>query len=390
MKRIISLALVLLMLIAIIPATFVSALPSIDAYSERPLAVTLPAGEIVVGVDIAPGMYYVTGADDGQDGVLEGPALSRYGPGSVSISSRFTQRGIRMQRGDRFILSGISYATFEGQQFWDGQVADELLRPGTWTVGNRIPAGVYTIRGCLTGTGNFIVHTAAGGLRHNLILRATGNVYRNIVLAEGDRVQVAGGLSAVLFYDDTPAPPPPSSLPFTDVRSGDWFYPAVRFIYEQGIMQGTTPTTFAPHATLTRAQVVAVLFRMHHGRLANPNTDSRTHSFTDVPDNWMAPYIAWAYQNNIVAGVGGARFAPDDQMNREQLTAVMYRYARDRGDDLGVPSDVVNTFPNTSPWAEVYMRWAVHHNFFISRWESARGNASRAATAHFVYRFLTM
>jgi len=372
------------MLIAIIPTTSASA----DMYSDRPLTVTLPAGEIVVGIDIAPGMYYVIGANDGQDGLLEGPALSRYGYGSVSISSRFTQRGIRMQRGDRFVLSGISYATFEGQQFWDGQVADELLRPGTWTVGNRIPAGVYTIRGCLTGIGNFIVHTAAGGLRHNLILRAHGNVYRNIVLAEGDRVQIAGGLSAVLFYDDTPAPPPPSSLPFTDVRSGDWFYPAVRYVYEQGIMQGTTPTTFAPQATLTRAQVVAVLFRMHYGRTANTG-DSRAHSFSDVPDNWAAPYIAWAYQNNIVAGVGGDRFAPNDQMNREQLAAVMYRYARDRGDDLSVPPDVVNTFPHTSSWAVEYMRWAAHNRFFISQWESARGNASRAATAHFVYRFLT-
>jgi|GEM_PF-6895545 len=172
-------------------------------------------------------------------------------------------------------------------------------------------------------------------------------------------------------------------LPFTDVNAGDWFYGAVQYVHERGIMQGTSTTTFAPNVTLTRAQVVAILFRMHNGRAASAE-DARSHSFTDVPNNWSTPYIAWAYQNNIVDGVGSGRFAPDNQMTREQLTTVMHRYASDLGYDLSVSPHVV-TPAGTSNWAQTYMRWAVHNNFISA--ENPTGAASRADTANFVYRF---
>jgi len=110
----------------------------------------------------------------------------------------------------------------------------------------------------------------------------------------------------------------PLSLSFTDATSGDWLYDAVRYVYARGIMQGTSDTTFAPNATLNRAQVVAILFRMDHGRMANTG-DSRVHLFADVPNNWSAPYIAWTYENEIAAGVGGGRFAPSDQMTRAKI-----------------------------------------------------------------------
>jgi len=168
--------------------------------------------------------------------------------------------------------------------------------------------------------------------------------------------------------------------PFTDVQPDAWYNDAVQFVWENGIMVGTSETQFSPNATLTRAMVATILYRM----AGEPQTTFRP-IFSDVTAGlWYSVPVTWANDTGIVQGIGGGRFAPNDQLTREQLSAMMHRYAVSQGYDVSVPADV--TAPvGTSNWAREYVRWAVHNSFISANTPNAA--ASRAETAHFVYRF---
>jgi len=116
-----------------------------------------------------------------------------------------------------------------------------------------------------------------------------------------------------------------SSLPFNDVNSNNWFYHYVRTMHLEGIMQGTTPSTFAPHDTFSRAQVLATLFRIHHGRAANA-TDLRNNNFSDVASTvWSAPYVTWAANNGITPTSSGT-FGPNQAATRQEIALLIHRY----------------------------------------------------------------
>jgi len=115
-----------------------------------------------------------------------------------------------------------------------------------------------------------------------------------------------------------------SALLFTDVHSGNWFYAYVRAVYTEDVMNGITPTTFEPQSTFTRAQVIATLFRIQHGRTAN-QSDPRESGFADVtPANWFAAYATWARTNNIVPGT---TFNGNQNALRQEIALFIYRYA---------------------------------------------------------------
>ena len=176
------------------------------------------------------------------------------------------------------------------------------------------------------------------------------------------------------------------SVPFHDVNRGDWFYSAVRHVYQSGIMVGTSPTTFSPAASLSRAEVTAVIFRLIYG--AGISLPPVTPNFEDVfPGSgtyWARGYINWATDQEIMRGVGGNRFAPNDLLSREHLAATMHRVAVRSGSNVSVPASATAP-PGTSNWAQEYMRWATH-NGFLDR-DSPRSPASRAETAMFLYLF---
>ena len=110
---------------------------------------------------------------------------------------------------------------------------------------------------------------------------------------------------------------------YTDVPT-DWAKEGICFVIENGLMVGTTSTTFAPKDTLTRAMLVTVLYRM----AGSPAVDAPS-GFTDVADGqWYSDAIAWAAANGIVNGVGGNKFAPSEPVTREQLAAIFFRYAK--------------------------------------------------------------
>ena len=154
----------------------------------------------------------------------------------------------------------------------------------------------------------------------------------------------------------TPSEPEEPTWPFTDVTEGDdWFYDAVAYVYENGIMAGTSDTTFEPYMELDRA-MAAQLFYNLEGKPAVTGDST----FSDVTSgHWAVDAITWAAQNDIVAGIGGL-YDPDSNVTREQFAVILYKYARFKGYDLTATGDLTQ-FPDAgsiSSWAETALSWA--------------------------------
>lgn len=145
-------------------------------------------------------------------------------------------------------------------------------------------------------------------------------------------------------------------LPFADVRPGDWFYDAARYVHARGIMSGTSPSAFSPNGTTTRGMVVTMLHRLEGSPAALPV------SFTDVPaGQYYAVPVAWASAGGIVTGTAPGRFSPDTPVTREQLAAILYRFAQYKGLDASGRGDLSRfpDAPQVSPYAADAMSWAV-------------------------------
>ena len=145
-------------------------------------------------------------------------------------------------------------------------------------------------------------------------------------------------------------------FPFTDVVAGTWYYGAAAYAYNNGLFAGMTPTTFAPNATMTRAMLVSVLWR-----LAGEPAPKAPNTFVDVPDGaWYTDAVTWAAENGVVSGIGGSRFDPSGFVTREQTAEILYNYAHSKGYDVSARADLT-AFPDTgsvSGWAENALSWA--------------------------------
>ena len=149
-----------------------------------------------------------------------------------------------------------------------------------------------------------------------------------------------------------------TELPFTDVRGDDWFYDDVAYVYENGLMNGTSATTFSPYISTTRGMIVTILYRME-GKPAV----LEACPFTDVKAGaYYERAIVWAAENGIVKGYGNGCFGPDDQITREQMAAILYRYAKYRGLDVSVGEDTnilsYDDALDISEYAVPAMQWA--------------------------------
>ena len=140
--------------------------------------------------------------------------------------------------------------------------------------------------------------------------------------------------------------------PFWDVPASHWAHSAVTYVYEKGLMQGTSSIYFSPGGTTTRAQVVTVLYRMAGQPAAN-----RTNPFVDVPASaWFHDAVTWAWENDVTGGVSASRFEPNRAVTREQLATLIARYATGSGHHLPEVSDPAAPFPDTdeiASWARV-------------------------------------
>ena len=178
-------------------------------------------------------------------------------------------------------------------------------------------------------------------------------------------------------------------LPFHDVTEGDWFYEAVRYAYETGLMDGVGDSLFAPNSETTRAQLVTILYRL--AGEPEPGGDS---GFSDVAaGTWYTDAVAWAAQNGIVNGVSDTEFAPGDDITREQLAAILYRYAAYQGYDVSQRADLsgFGDASSISGYAQEALSWA-HAQGLVLGFEDGslrpQGTASRAQIAAVLMRFL--
>ena len=176
-------------------------------------------------------------------------------------------------------------------------------------------------------------------------------------------------------------PEQPSGLPFTDVAKDAWYFPAVEYVFNNGLMNGTTATTFAPNVNLNRAMMAAVLYNME----GKPACD-KSGLFSDVENGkWYTDAVNWAASNNIVSGMPDGTYAPDQALTREQMASVLYRYAEYKGIDVSARADL-STFTDgttVSPWAQDVVQWAVAEKLMSGNGNELqpKGTASRAQVA---------
>ena len=177
--------------------------------------------------------------------------------------------------------------------------------------------------------------------------------------------------------------------PFTDVSEKDWFYSDVMFVYENGLMLGTSKTLFSPHGTATRGMMATILWRME----GSPAPKGK-NSFTDVEaGKWYADAITWTAENGIFAGYGKDKFGPDDPITREQLAAIFYRYADYKGYDLTVKGnlDKFKDADKITDYAKTAMQWAVGSSLVKGKSGNLldpQGTATRAEIAAMLHRFI--
>ncbi len=211
----------------------------------------------------------------------------------------------------------------------------------------------------LSGTGTYAL--AEGSNRIELTVTAqTGDVRRYTL----DVIRQPGN-----SLPDTPL--------FSDVSQDDWFYEFVRLVCEAGWMNGTSDTTFSPHEEMTREMVVTILYRM----AGEPETSGQT-CFTDVSEGaYYSQAVAWAWENQVTAGIGSGLFGVGQNVTREQLIAMLYRYGMQCGLDVSAQSDL-SAFADSSAvsdWAEDAMRWAAAEQIIS-------GNDGRLYPSHLATR----
>ena len=174
---------------------------------------------------------------------------------------------------------------------------------------------------------------------------------------------------------------------FVDVTTDDWFADAVQYMLDNGMMNGVTDTTFAPSSTTTRGMIVTILYRLEG------EPDTAASSFTDVAANmYYADAVAWAQANSIVTGITETTFAPDQAITREQMAAILYRYAQYKGYDVTASNDLSSytDASQISAYATTAMQWANAEGLITGNTDTTinpTGNATRAELATILMRF---
>lgn len=174
---------------------------------------------------------------------------------------------------------------------------------------------------------------------------------------------------------------------FTDVSEKDWFYKAVKFANENGLMTGTGNKTFSPAANTSRGMIVTILWRLEdEPDPVNPGT------FADVAESkWYSKAVAWAAGNGIVDGYSADKFGPEDIITHEQMVKILYSYADYKKYDVSARGDLSAFTDSPSGWALEYMQWAVAEGLLLGKDNnllSPRGNTTRSECAVILQRFI--
>lgn len=180
-----------------------------------------------------------------------------------------------------------------------------------------------------------------------------------------------------------------TKLNFTDVKESDWFFKGVEYVVDKGIMSGVSENEFAPSGKLTRAMLVQMLYNME----SRPACDAE-NAFIDVPvGQWYTDAVIWANDAKIVSGIGEGLFAPNMEITREQMVAMLYNYAKYKGYDVTASADLSTFADNASvsAWAQPAMQWAVAEGYISGMGDNQlapQGTATRAEIASVIMRFM--
>lgn len=229
----------------------------------------------------------------------------------------------------------------------------------------------------------------------------TGNV--TVTDKSGNKVSVSGSDNKYTFkmpasnvtvkvtYEKTAAaeqPAQPIALPFKDVKADRWSYSAIKYAYENKLFSGTSANEFSPADKMTRGMLVTVLYRLAGEPAVNGDA-----GFTDVKSgDWYAKAVAWAKANNIISGVSAAEFAPDKDITREQMAAILYRYASYKSYSTAANGSIAgfNDNANVSAFAKDAVSWAVGEKLISGTGNNTlapKGSATREQVATILQRF---
>lgn len=252
-----------------------------------------------------------------------------------------------------------------------------------------LSGGPYDISIFGTGEGTMDVSFTAYSSTGRILKQSS---YQSLPLTDGSYYEAnltlenTSAPSFTLSEDENAAG---DAFPFTDVPTSAWFYDSVRNVYENYIMNGVSPTLFQPNGTMSRAMVATVLWRLE----GEPEMDD-TSVFTDVPrGQWYTQAITWAYEQGIITGYGSSRFGPQDNVTRQQLAAMLFRYAKTMDLDGGERASLsaYRDQGQVADWAREAFAWAVakgHINGTSPTTLSPTGTATRAQCAAILTRML--
>ena len=190
-------------------------------------------------------------------------------------------------------------------------------------------------------------------------------------------------VKATFVETEEPAP----AMPFTDVHEGDWFYEEVLYAYENGLMNGVGDNRFAPNSATTRGMLVTILYRLE----GEPAVTGEAGFDDVAAGQWYTDAVIWAAANDIVNGIGDNQFGPENTLTREQLVTMLYRYAQNKGYDVTASADLSGypDAGQIQSWAQEAMTWAVAEGIVegMDGNLNPAGNATRAQIATILMRF---
>ena len=218
-----------------------------------------------------------------------------------------------------------------------------------------------------------------------VLTKTSDNIYTFTMPAS--KVEIAASFKKV-------EEPSPTILPFKDVVSGSWYEDAVRFVYEKGMMTGVSEDTFAPNKETSRGMLVTMLYRLE----GEPDITGENlgYPFADVDATaYYSNAIYWARLHGIVSGMSDEIFAPNGDITREQLAAIMYRYAQYNGIDVSASADLssFSDVASISPWAKDVLAWANAQGLIKGMGNNElapQGQATRAQVAAIMERYCAM
>lgn len=184
---------------------------------------------------------------------------------------------------------------------------------------------------------------------------------------------------------------PPESLPFTDVSENAWYADAVRYVYEHGLMAGTSATTFGPEVTTSRSMIATILWRMAGSPVVN-----YAMNYTDVdPAAWYGEAVCWAASQGVVTGYGDGTFGTDDPITREQFAVMLWQFAKNQDYDVSVGENTnilsYTDVSDLSQWAIPAMQWACGAGIISGTGNGStltpQGQATRAQAAVMLMQF---